>query len=82
MALMKTKTVYVCQHCGSSEPRWLGRCPSCGGWNTFVEERTEKRAVKPPAHLEEPVDLGMMRADETVERRDVHRLYNTTTARM
>ncbi len=64
MALMKIKTVYVCQHCGSSEPRWLGRCPSCGGWNTFVEERTEKRAAKPPAHLEEPVDLGSVTLEE------------------
>jgi len=32
---------YVCQACGFASPRWLGRCPSCQGWNTLVEEKTE-----------------------------------------
>jgi DNA repair protein RadA/Sms len=36
---LKQKTVYACQECGSQSPKWLGRCPECGGWNTFVEER-------------------------------------------
>jgi DNA repair protein RadA/Sms len=35
---MKTKTQYVCQQCGASSPKWIGRCPSCQQWNTFVEE--------------------------------------------
>lgn len=34
------KTNFVCQSCGFECPKWLGKCPSCGGWNTFVEERT------------------------------------------
>jgi len=34
----KKKTVYVCTECGYQSGRWLGRCPSCGGWNTFTEE--------------------------------------------
>jgi DNA repair protein RadA/Sms len=33
----KTRTVYVCQHCGARAPRWLGRCGECGEWNTLVE---------------------------------------------
>ncbi|HSO73113.1 MAG TPA: DNA repair protein RadA, partial [Thermodesulfobacteriota bacterium] len=32
------KTVFVCQSCGSQSPKWLGRCPDCGNWNTLVEE--------------------------------------------
>jgi DNA repair protein RadA/Sms len=37
---MKTpKTVFACQECGSQSPKWLGRCPDCGAWNSFVEER-------------------------------------------
>jgi DNA repair protein RadA/Sms len=32
-------TVYVCQNCGKQSPKSLGRCPACGEWNTFVEER-------------------------------------------
>ncbi len=34
----KEKTIYICQNCGYNSGRWLGRCPECGGWNTFTEE--------------------------------------------
>src|SRR6476659_8406786 len=33
----KSRTVFVCQQCGSEQPKWTGRCPDCGEWNTFVE---------------------------------------------
>lgn len=36
----KSKTQFVCKNCGHNNPKWLGRCPSCDGWNTFVEEKT------------------------------------------
>ena len=36
---MKIKTTFHCQTCGHQAPRWLGRCPDCGGWNTLKEER-------------------------------------------
>ncbi|HXW08904.1 MAG TPA: DNA repair protein RadA [Vicinamibacterales bacterium] len=36
---MKSKTVFACQECGSQSPKWLGRCPECGAWNSLVEER-------------------------------------------
>lgn len=36
---MKAKTSFSCQACGHQAPRWLGRCPDCGGWNTMKEER-------------------------------------------
>ncbi len=35
----KSKTVFVCTNCGYTSGRWLGRCPECGAWNTFVEEK-------------------------------------------
>src|SRR4030088_1138802 len=38
------KTSFVCQQCGNDYPKWIGKCPSCGGWNTLVEERV----VAPP----------------------------------
>ena len=31
------RSVYVCQQCGASSPKWAGQCPSCEGWNTLVE---------------------------------------------
>ena len=34
----KLKTIFVCSNCGESSPRWMGRCPSCGAWNTMVED--------------------------------------------
>lgn len=37
--MAKAKTVYVCAECGSTSPRWLGRCPSCNAWNSLSEER-------------------------------------------
>ncbi|MBL7929951.1 MAG: DNA repair protein RadA [Bacteroidia bacterium] len=36
--MAKTKSVFVCQCCGVQSPKWVGKCPSCGEWNSFVEE--------------------------------------------
>jgi len=36
--MAKSKTVFFCQNCGAQSPKWIGRCPSCGEWNTYVEE--------------------------------------------
>ena len=35
--MAKAKTAYVCDNCGYDSPKWVGRCPSCGQWNTFKE---------------------------------------------
>jgi DNA repair protein RadA/Sms len=48
----KVKTVFACQACGFESSKWLGRCPDCGEWNTFAEERQE---VAPPAKGRGPV---------------------------
>jgi DNA repair protein RadA/Sms len=42
--MKKSKAIYqfVCQHCGNKSPRWIGKCPSCDEWNSYVEERIEK----------------------------------------
>ena len=39
---MKEKKVYVCTECDYQSPKWLGKCPSCGKWNTFEEESYTK----------------------------------------
>ena len=36
--MKKSKTSFFCQHCGYMSPKWLGKCPSCNGWNCFAEE--------------------------------------------
>lgn len=43
---MKNKTVYVCSECDYQSAKWLGRCPSCGAWNTMSEETYEAPAVQ------------------------------------
>lgn len=34
-----TRTIYVCQNCGAQQPKWMGKCPDCGEWNSFAEEK-------------------------------------------
>jgi len=46
--MAKTKSTYFCQSCGYESPKWLGQCPSCRQWNTFVEEVVEKANSKVP----------------------------------
>lgn len=46
--MAKSKTVYFCQQCGHESAKWLGKCPSCQQWNTFVEEIVEKSAAAVP----------------------------------
>jgi len=36
--MTKTKTIFVCQNCGAQSPKWLGKCPDCDSWSSFVEE--------------------------------------------
>jgi len=40
--LAKVKTTYFCQNCGYESAKWLGKCPSCNEWNTFIEELVQK----------------------------------------
>jgi len=46
--MAKTKSAYFCQSCGYESPKWLGQCPSCKQWNTFVEEVVEKASSRVP----------------------------------
>jgi len=46
--MAKSKTVFACQNCGAQSPKWLGRCPDCGAWNTYVEETFENQPARTP----------------------------------
>ena len=41
----KEKTTYVCTNCGQDSPKWVGKCPSCGQWNTYVEQVVRKESL-------------------------------------
>lgn len=57
--MARTRTVFVCQQCGNQQPRWLGRCPDCGTWDSFVEQTVSKGAAAPlqtaPAATAQPI---------------------------
>jgi len=42
----KIKTTFQCQACGYTSPKWLGKCPDCGAWNSFSEERADPKSLK------------------------------------
>jgi DNA repair protein RadA/Sms len=42
--MAKSKKIYVCRNCGADSPKWIGRCPSCGEWNTYIEELEVKKS--------------------------------------
>ena len=48
--MAKTKSVYVCRNCGVDSPKWVGKCPSCSEWNTYVEEVVSKSPT-PKVHF-------------------------------
>lgn len=64
-----TKIIYCCQQCGHHVPKWMGKCPECGGWDSFVEER--KIATHKPGYRSnkallqvEPVPIDSVIIDE------------------
>lgn len=75
--MAKEKTVYVCSNCGQDSPKWVGKCPSCGMWNTYVEEVVRKEVVnkRPVSGIEtakaKPITLHEIVADDE-PRIDLH----------
>ena len=47
--MAKVRAVFVCQNCGASQPKWLGRCPSCDAWDSLVEQASPIAASAPAA---------------------------------
>lgn len=63
----KSKTVFVCSECGYETPKWAGKCPGCGEWNTMVEDvrlpqRSVVSAAPRPAHTFSAMPLSQINA--------------------
>ncbi|MEY8483626.1 DNA repair protein RadA [Lachnospiraceae bacterium 48-21] len=60
------KSVYFCQNCGHEESKWLGQCPACKEWNTFVEEKVSPASAKAVKEQKDAqvVTLSGIEADE------------------
>ncbi len=54
---MKEKTIFVCQNCGQTYVKWVGKCSACGEWNTVVEERCEYSTKEVLGFLEKPIKI-------------------------
>lgn len=66
----KAKTVFACQSCGHYTAKWLGRCPDCGAWNTFVEEpQVTSRRSRQQASPSTPVPLSLAAVAQATESR-------------
>jgi DNA repair protein RadA/Sms len=65
----KPKSVYVCTECGTQQPRWLGRCPGCGAWQSLVEEPVAAPAGS--AATTDLLDAGALGDGAAVPLRDV-----------
>ena len=61
---MKSKVMYICAECGYESLKWIGKCPDCGGWNTFAEEvvATSKTSKKVTQSYSSPVKLSSVSA--------------------
>lgn len=76
--MAKLKSVYFCSKCGNESPKWMGKCPACGEWGTFVEELVRKQSVASQEDTRsfasiksEPIPIGKVKADEE-PRIDLH----------
>ena len=49
--MAKVKKAYFCKECGYEAPKWMGRCPACGEWNTFTEEIVARESGSVPAAM-------------------------------
>lgn len=67
--MAKQKTVYVCQNCGVVVPKWIGKCTSCGSWNSFVEEihETSQKSSIVPTSTSKPQKISEI-SSESVSR--------------
>jgi len=54
---VKQKSVFTCQNCGSQSPKWLGRCPDCGSWNSMAEEAPLSRQAAAITERAKPIPI-------------------------
>ena len=69
--MSKTKTAFFCSNCGQESTKWVGKCPSCGEWNTFVEEVIVKGTDKEKTSEEWKEYSGLSGGVKTISLKDV-----------
>jgi DNA repair protein RadA/Sms len=69
--MKKEKVVFVCKECGYESIKWLGRCPECGSWNSFVEFNPEQNLKSITTSLSKPIKLSSLTTEDSKENRIV-----------
>src|SRR6195952_1917264 len=69
--MAKTKIAYFCQSCGFESAKWLGKCPSCQQWNTFVEEIIDKGTANNAVPSWKVTSNTQQRANKPVQVADI-----------
>lgn len=67
--MAKKTVVFVCQECGAESPRWMGKCPVCGEWNTLVEETVQPAGKNAHAWVVKSKPLPLTQIENTAESR-------------
>ncbi|MDH6355306.1 DNA repair protein RadA/Sms [Dysgonomonas sp. PH5-45] len=71
--MAKSKSVFICSNCGNESPKWLGKCPVCGEWNTYVEEvvvkTTSSRSINRGIEQSKPKPLLLAEVETGEESR-------------
>ncbi|MFA7191200.1 MAG: ATPase domain-containing protein, partial [Dehalococcoidales bacterium] len=64
--MVKSKSVFICQECGRQSPNWLGRCPGCEAWNSYLEKPAErsKASSRILSESASPLNLPAVKAGE------------------
>lgn len=73
--MAKSKTVYVCDQCGQESPKWMGRCPSCGAWNSFKELHIAPSSPSRQSRvIEEPLEAAQAKRLASIEGHEEERI--------
>ncbi|RZJ62442.1 MAG: DNA repair protein RadA, partial [Flavobacterium sp.] len=67
--MSKVKSAFFCQNCGYESVKWVGQCPSCGQWNTFVEELVQKETARDKKEWENETEGK--RKNKTISLKDI-----------
>jgi len=66
-----TSTIFMCNNCGYDSPKWLGKCPACNMWNTFVEEKVVKSATSKELKVKKAAEV---KALDSIEKSEIKRV--------
>lgn len=78
--MAKIKTSFFCQNCGAQSAKWIGRCPACGEWNTYVEEVLQRDEVSTPGNWKASTSMQIAAKPRAIAEISYHEETRIATA--